>query len=72
MYPNLNAEMKRTNRKYEDLANLLSLGTSTISEKMRGISEFKVSELKVIKNSWFPNCSLDYLSETITEQHGKE
>lgn len=69
MYPNLNAEMKRTNKKYEDLANLLSLGISTISEKMRGISEFKVSELKIIKNSWFPNCSLDYLSVTIEEQN---
>lgn len=68
MYPNLNAEMKRANKKYEDLANLLSLGITTISDKMRGKSEFKISELKKIKNSWFPSCSLEYLSETSEEQ----
>lgn len=64
MYPNLNAEMKRAEKKYIDLAQLLSLGISTINDKMRGKSDFKISEFKIIKREWFPNCSLDYLSET--------
>jgi len=67
MYPNLIAELKRQNKKYDDIANLLSLGITTINEKMNGKSDFKLKELKKIKEEWFPNCSLDYLSCTKKE-----
>lgn len=67
MYPNLIAELKRKDKKYEDIAKLLDLGITTINEKMNGKSDFKLKELKTMKKAWFPDCSLDYLSLTKVE-----
>lgn len=67
MYPNLVAELKRNDKKYDDIANLLSIGLTTVNEKMNGKSDFKLSELKKMQKEWFPNCSLDYLSSTKLE-----
>ncbi len=67
MYPNLIAELNRYKKKYEDIANLLGIGITTVNEKMNGKSDFKLRELKKIKNEWFSNLSLDYLSVTKDE-----
>ncbi len=61
MYPNLIAELKRNGKTYEDISNLLLISISTVNEKMNGRSDFKLKEFKIIKNAWFPECTLDYL-----------
>lgn len=72
MYPNLAAELKRKEKKQEDIAKLLSIRLATVNGKMNGKSEFKISEFKTIKKQWFPNCSLDYLSITKEELEKEE
>lgn len=72
MYPNLIAELKRDNRKYEDIAILLEVRIATVNDKMLGKSDFKLKELKKIRNSWFPNCSLDYLATTKEEYESQK
>lgn len=67
MYPNLSAELKRNNKKYEDIANLLNIGIATVNEKMTGKSDFKLKEFKKLKSEWFPECTLEYLSITREE-----
>ena len=71
MYPNLIAELKRYNKKYEDVAKLLNIGVTTVNEKINGKSDFKLGELKKLKKEWFANCSLDYLSTTKDELDNK-
>ena len=75
MYPNLSAELKRKNKRYEDIAKLLNIGIATVNEKMTGKSDFKLKEFKVLKSKWFPNCTLEYLSVTkdeLTEEEKQE
>lgn len=61
MYPNLNAEMKRKNKKHPDIAEVLQINISTTSDKMTGKSDFKLKECKKIRNELFPNLTIDYL-----------
>ena len=61
MYANLNAEMARNKITQIDLAKLLNMSPSTLSEKMNGKKDFKLSECKKIAKEAFVNCSIDYL-----------
>ena len=61
MYKNLNAELTRNDIKQEDIATCLGLDASTISLKMNGKSEWKLSECKTIIKKLLPNYSIDYL-----------
>lgn len=63
MYKNLEAELKRIDKSYKDLAKLLNLHVSTISAKMNGHTDFLLRECRNIKIFWFPNLTLDYLFE---------
>jgi len=60
-YPNLRAEMSRIGIKQIDIAKLLGVGEATISNKMKGKSKFDINEAFLIKKTFFPNLSLDYL-----------
>lgn len=61
MYPNLNAEMKRENKFHTDLATLLNLNISSVSDKMTGKRDFKLKECKKIRDYFFPKMTIDYL-----------
>lgn len=61
MYPNLNAEMSRYNITQKSICNILGINTSTLSDKMTGKKDFKLSECKKIKETYFKNLCIDYL-----------
>lgn len=63
MFPNLNAEMGRKKMTIKSLAEKTGMGYESLKNKMSGITEFKRSEMVVIKRE-FPGCSLDYLFAT--------
>lgn len=60
-YPNLRAEMSRLGIKQIDIAKLLGVREATISEKMNGKSTFDIDEAFLIKKTFFPNLTIDYL-----------
>lgn len=61
MYRNLEAEKARhgvTNRK---IAEAIGKSKEAVDKKMQGSCEWKRGEMLIVKNAFFPNCSLDYL-----------
>lgn len=60
-YPNLRAEMSRIGIKQADIAKVLGIREVTVSKKMNGKSTFDIDEAFLIKKTFFPNLSLDYL-----------
>lgn len=72
MYANLNAEMARKKITQIDLAKLLDISPSTLSEKMNGKKDFKLAECKKIVREAFENCSIDYLFEKQSDELSKE
>ena len=68
MYANLSAEMARNKITQIDIAKLLNISTSTLSEKMNGKKDFKLSECKKIAKEAFENCSIDYLFSEKNDQ----
>lgn len=63
MYRNLEAELKRNEITREQLAQLLGVTVSTMSEKLTKPNRLKVHEAKKIRKTFFPNLTLDYLFE---------
>lgn len=63
MFFNLNAEMARENMTIKTLSERTGINYDSLKNKMSGLTEFKRSEMLLIKNE-FPNCSLDYLFAT--------
>ncbi len=63
MFPNLLAEMARKGIFIKDLSECVGIDRSTMSLKMNGIREFKLNEMKVIKDTFFPDLTYDYLFE---------
>ena len=66
-YPNLRAEMSRIGIKQTDIAELLGIRNVTVSKKMNGKSTFDIDEAFLIKKTFFPNLSLDYLFSDDTD-----
>ena len=60
-YPNLRAEMSRIGIKQGDIAKLLGVGEITVSKKMNGKSKFTIDEAFLIKKTFFPDFTIDYL-----------
>lgn len=70
---NLEAEMKRKSISRMDIANLLGVSYSTIHSRFNGNSEWLYSECTLIRDTYFPDCTLDYLFTTKHEKGvGKE
>jgi hypothetical protein len=61
MFKNLLAEMARRDINNLDLSKLLKLTPNTISRKMTGKSEFTRKEMFTIRNSFFPELTIEYL-----------
>lgn len=60
-HPNLRAEMARIGIKQKDVAKLLGVSELTVSKKMNGKSSFTIDEAFLIKETFFPNFTVDYL-----------
>lgn len=71
MYPNLNAELARKDINQYNIAEVLNIHYTTVSDKMNGKKDFKLKECKQIKEKLLPEYTLDYLfasnSESIQE-----
>lgn len=63
LFANLNAEMARNKLTIKALAERTGMNYESLKNKMSGITEFKRSEMLLIKKE-FPDCSLDYLFKT--------
>ena len=61
MYPNLMAEMARQKINQSRLAELLGISERTMSDKLRGYADFKLSEMMKIRDQF--GKTLDYLFE---------
>ncbi len=64
MYPNLDAEMARKGLKRKDLAQLFKGRVPTVSEKLNGKYPLLLDEAVRIRETFFPEHSLEYLFKT--------
>lgn len=69
MFYNLNAEMARNKKSQVDIARVLNISVSTLSEKMNGKRDFKLKECKEIIKNVLPGYTIDYLFETNSQQN---
>lgn len=67
MFPNLEAELARTKTTRAELAKVLEITPTTLSFKLNGKGTLSLKECVKIKNSFFPDKSLDYLFQTNEE-----
>lgn len=63
MFPNLNAELARKGMTIKSLSENTGIKYDSLKNKMSGETEFKRSEMIVIKKE-FPDCTMDYLFKT--------
>ena len=68
MYRNLNAEMARYGYGLVDIERAINKCNRTVRAKLTGESQFTIDEGFAIKNTLFPNCTLDYLFEIETKE----
>lgn len=59
---NLRAEMARSGISRKQVGEAVGLGQSSISYRFNGEADFKVGELVKIRDTFFPELSLDYLA----------
>lgn len=71
MFPNLNAEMARRKMTIKLLSEKTGINYESLKNKMSGITEFKRSEMLLIKKE-FSDCTLDYLFEVIMNETMEE
>ena len=67
MFPNLNAEMGRAKLTIKSLSEVSDINYESLKLKLRGVTEFKRSEMLSIKKNAFPDKTLDYLFQTEPE-----
>ena len=63
-YPNLNAEMARKNIKILDLMNATKKSRPGVSNNLNGRGRFSIDEAFAIRDSLFPDLTIDYLFAT--------
>jgi len=62
LYANLLAELKRRNISQETLSKTLRVSPNTLTNKLKGKSDFSLKQIKIIKNDVLDNqCDFDYL-----------
>ena len=61
---NLEAEMKRKKISRSDIASLLGLSYRTIHSRFNGESEWGYTECVKVRDTYFPDKTLDYLFAT--------
>lgn len=68
MFFNLNAEMGRAKLTIKKLSEITAINYESLKLKLRGVTEFKLSEMMAIKRKAFPDKTLDYLFATENEK----
>lgn len=78
MLRNLMAEMARKQVTEKDIANLFDRESRWAKKRIReeektngDYAQFGTLDLKKIKNTFFPDCSLEYLSESDKDLQGR-
>ena len=61
MFPSLRAEMARYGLKIKDIAKLLGITPKTAQHKLSGKAHFTTNEMRKIRDTYFPNLTIDYL-----------
>lgn len=61
MTQNLEMEMTRKKITKKELATVIGMPTRTLYEKMSGRSKFTMEEAFIIRDTFFPDLTLDYL-----------
>lgn len=61
IYPVLSREIFMRGIKKRAIANAISVSDRTLNNKMRGITEFTWPEVSKIRNTFFPDLSVDEL-----------
>lgn len=61
LFPSLNAEIARQNIKTKDIATALNLTEKSVRNKIIGKYDFTYSEMKAIRDKFFPQLTIDYL-----------
>lgn len=69
-YKNLLAEMVRNGISRKQVGEVLDLCQASISHRFNGKADFKVGELVKIRDTFFPEFSLDYLAG-FTDERGR-
>lgn len=64
MFPNLEAEMAREKISIKKLSELTGINYETLKLKFRGVTEFKLGEMLLVKRKVFNGETLDYLFAT--------
>ena len=61
MYGNLKTELRKKGLTQKDVAKLLHLSTQSVYMKLNGIHDFTAPEMFSIKQTFFPNITLEEL-----------
>ncbi len=61
MFPNLRAEMVRNGVTVSDISRVTHKTDKSIRNKMNGVGDFTLAEAAAIKDTLFPNFTLDFL-----------
>ena len=64
---NINAEMVRRRIRKPEVAAALGINQKTFRNKLSGKSEFTFSEVQMVRDTFFPDLSLEYLFERIDD-----
>ena len=62
MLQNLRAEMARKNITIIAIGKAIGRTPRSVSDKIKGKYDFTLPELKLIRDEFFPECDLEYLS----------
>jgi len=58
---NLEAEMRRSGIRSEDIKNLLNCSDRTARNKIKGVTPFTFPEAEIVRNHFFPGLLMEYL-----------
>jgi hypothetical protein len=58
---NIEREMARYNVTYYDIQGAMGCSEKTVRNKMQGVTDFTYSEVRNIRDRFFPGMSIEYL-----------
>lgn len=65
MYPALRKEMKERKVRGKDIARLLGFAEMSVSNKMTGVTPWRLNEAFMVRDEFFPDLTVDYLFQTV-------
>ena len=69
-YPNLKAEMARSNVGIKDLMEVTGKSRPGVSNNLNGRGKFSADEAILIRNNLFPKLTIDYLFSSEAKEDG--